>query len=162
MTIAERKDNHISACLHGDVRSGVSTGFEKYRLIHNALPDGDFDAFSAETSFLGKRIAAPLLISSMTGGTETGERINRNLAEAAERFGVSRQSIHDLLKRCDKSLKEYEERLGLIARFRENRDSLESIRQLIARDRKADGSRTLNTAETNGLLQAVDHLLDEI
>ena len=85
-----------------------------------------------------------------------------SLAEAAERFGVSRQNIHDLLKRCDKSLKEYEERLGLIARFRENRDSLESIRQLIARDRKADGSRTLNTAETNGLLQAVDHLLDEI
>ena len=85
-----------------------------------------------------------------------------SLAEAAERFGVSRQNIHDLLKRCDKSLKEYEERLGLIARFRENRDSLESIRQLIAKDRNADGSRTLNTAETNGLLQAVDHLLDEI
>lgn len=85
-----------------------------------------------------------------------------SLAEAAERFEVSRQNIHDLLKRCDKSLKEYEERLGLIARFRENRDSLESIRQLIAKDRKADGSRTLNTAETEGLLQAVDHLLDEI
>ena len=88
MTIAERKDNHISVCLNGDVRSGVSAGFEKYRLIHNALPDGDIDAFSAETSFLGKRIAAPLLISSMTGGTETGERINRNLAEAAERIGL--------------------------------------------------------------------------
>ncbi len=85
-----------------------------------------------------------------------------SLAEAAERFEVSRQNIHDLLKRCDKSLKEYEERLGLIARFRENRESLESIKNLISKDREADGSRRLNKAETSGLLQAVDHLLDEI
>ena len=85
-----------------------------------------------------------------------------SLAEAAERFGISRQNIHDLLRRCDKSLKEYEERLGLIARFRENRDSLESIKNLISKNMEADGSRRLNKAETSGLLQAVDHLLDEI
>ncbi len=85
-----------------------------------------------------------------------------SLAEAAECFGVSRQNIHDLLKRCDKSLKEYEERLGLIARFRENRDSLESMRQLLAKDRDKDGSRKLSKAEVGGLLQAVDHLLDTL
>lgn len=85
-----------------------------------------------------------------------------SLAEAAERFEVSRQNIHDLVKRCDKSLKDYEKRLGLIARFRENRDSLESIRDLLAKNREADGSRKFSGAEINGLLQAVDHLLDEI
>ena len=85
-----------------------------------------------------------------------------SLAEAAERFEVSRQNIHDLIKRCDKSLKDYEKRLGLIARFRENRDSLESIRDLLAKNREADGSRKLNKAEVDGRLQAVDHLLDEI
>ena len=85
-----------------------------------------------------------------------------SLAEAAERFEVSRQNIHDLVKRCDKSLKDYEKRLGLIARFRENRDSLESIKELLAKNREADGSRKLSKAEVNGLLQAVDHLLDEI
>ncbi len=83
MSIAERKNDHISICLNEDVRSQVTNGFEKYRLIHNALPEADFDAFSVRTEFLGRSISAPLLISSMTGGTEHGERINRNLAEAA-------------------------------------------------------------------------------
>ena len=47
MSIAERKNNHIDICLHGDVRSRITNGFEKYRLIHNALPEADFAAFSA-------------------------------------------------------------------------------------------------------------------
>lgn len=88
MKITERKDRHIAVCLRGDVRSGVTNGFEKYRLIHNPLPEADFESFSTETEFLGKRIAAPLLISSMTCGTEEGERINRNLTEAAETLGL--------------------------------------------------------------------------
>ncbi len=83
MSIAERKKDHIEICLREDVRSRVTNGFEKYRLIHNALPEADFDSFSVRTEFLGRSISAPLLISSMTGGTEYGERINRNLAEAA-------------------------------------------------------------------------------
>ncbi len=83
MSIAERKNDHIEICLSEDVRSRVTNGFEKYRLIHNALPEADFSSFSVRTEFLGKSISAPLLISSMTGGTEYGERINRNLAEAA-------------------------------------------------------------------------------
>ncbi len=83
MSIAERKNDHIALCLREDVRSKASCGFEKYRLIHNALPEADFETFPIRTDFLGKSISAPLLISSMTGGTEAGERINRNLAEAA-------------------------------------------------------------------------------
>ena len=83
MSIAERKNDHIGICLREDVHSRVTNGFEKYRLIHNALPEADFDSFSIRSEFLGKSISAPLLISSMTGGTDHGERINRNLAEAA-------------------------------------------------------------------------------
>ena len=83
MTIAKRKNNHIEVCLREDVHSKVSNGFESYRIIHNALPEADFETFSIETEFLGKKVSAPFLISSMTGGTEQGERINRNLAEAA-------------------------------------------------------------------------------
>ena len=85
-----------------------------------------------------------------------------SLAEAAERFEVSRQNIHDLIKRCDKSLKDYEARLGLIARFRENRDSLESMRKLLSKNRNADGARSLSPAETEALLMAIDNLLDSI
>ena len=98
MTIAKRKKNHIEVCLREDVRSKVSNGFENYRIIHNALPEADFDAFSVETGFLGKKISAPFLISSMTGGTEEGERINRNLVEAAGRlnlpFAIGSQRIY--------------------------------------------------------------------
>ena len=88
MTIADRKNNHIAVCLNEDVRSRASNGFEKYRLVHNALPEADFDSFSTETSFLGKNISGPLLISSMTGGTENGELINRNLVTAAAELGL--------------------------------------------------------------------------
>ena len=98
MTIAVRKNNHIDVCLREDVRSKVTNGFERYRLIHNALPEMDFESFSTETVFLGKTISAPFLISSMTGGTEYGERINRNLAEAAAKlnlpFAIGSQRIY--------------------------------------------------------------------
>jgi isopentenyl-diphosphate delta-isomerase len=48
------------------------------------------DAQSIDTSldFLGKRLGAPILISSMTGGTGQARMINRNLAEAAQQAGV--------------------------------------------------------------------------
>ena len=98
MTIEARKNNHIEVCLKENVRSGVSNGFENYRLIHNALPEADFAACSVETVFLNKKISAPLLISSMTGGTEYGERINRNLIEAAAAlnlpFAIGSQRVY--------------------------------------------------------------------
>ena len=98
MSIAERKNNHIDVNLHRAVASSVTAGFEKYRLVHNALPEADFAAYSTESVFLGKRIGAPILISSMTGGTEYGERVNRNLLTAAAElrlpFGIGSQRIY--------------------------------------------------------------------
>ena len=97
MTIAERKNGHIDVCLHEDVSSRISSGFENYRLINNPLPEKNFADFSVETGFLGKTVSAPVMISSMTGGTEYGERINRNLIEAAAAmdlpFAVGSQRI---------------------------------------------------------------------
>ena len=98
MTISDRKNNHIDVCLNADVRSRATNGFEKYKLIHNALPEADFDSFSTETTFLGKTVSAPIMISSMTGGTEYGERINRNLISAAAElnlpFAIGSQRIY--------------------------------------------------------------------
>ena len=102
MSIALRKNNHIDICLNKDVRSKTTNGFEKYRLIHNALPEADFSTFTTECGFLGKKISAPLMISSMTGGTEEGELINRCLAEAASElnlpFAIGSQRIYILEK----------------------------------------------------------------
>ena len=39
-----------------------------------------------------------------------------SLSEIAEEAGISRQGVHDLIKRCDKILQEYEEKLHLVAK----------------------------------------------
>lgn len=88
MSISQRKNDHIRVNLEQNTRSDISAGFERYRLIHNALPEADFGKFDISSVFLGKRINAPVLISSMTGGTDSGERINTNLLAAANALNI--------------------------------------------------------------------------
>lgn len=40
-----------------------------------------------------------------------------SLSELAEEYNISRQGVHDLLKRCDRQLEQYESKLGLVERF---------------------------------------------
>ncbi len=47
-----------------------------------------------------------------------------SLSEASESFGVSRQGVHDLIRRCEKAMSEYEEKLHLIMQFSEIREKL--------------------------------------
>jgi isopentenyl-diphosphate delta-isomerase len=88
-TIRLRKTDHIRINLEEDVRSGLTTGLERYRFNHRALPELDLEAVDLGQMLFGKRLAAPLLISSMTGGTEQAGQINRTLAAAAEQAGVA-------------------------------------------------------------------------
>lgn len=83
-----RKADHIRINLKEDVRSGLSTGLEGYSFPHQALPELDLDKISLEGSLFGKKISAPLLISSMTGGTPEAGQINHILAEAAQAAGI--------------------------------------------------------------------------
>ncbi|MCR5655332.1 MAG: YlxM family DNA-binding protein [Lachnospiraceae bacterium] len=53
-----------------------------------------------------------------------------SLSEVAEEYGISRQGVHDLLKRCDKILQDYEDKLRLIRRFDAIGEKLEEIRSL--------------------------------
>ncbi|WP_331872354.1 type 2 isopentenyl-diphosphate Delta-isomerase [Cohnella abietis] len=83
-----RKKEHIEICLQEDVTSkGGGTGFQHYRFRHRALPEIDYAAIDTSTNFVGRAIKVPLMISSMTGGTEEAARINIKLAEAAEKRG---------------------------------------------------------------------------
>lgn len=84
----DRKAEQIRLALDPLMRPRRS-GFDVYRFDHCALPELDFDTLDVSASFLGKRLAAPLLISCMTGGTEEARVINRNLARAAEECGVA-------------------------------------------------------------------------
>jgi isopentenyl-diphosphate delta-isomerase len=83
-----RKREHIEICLNEDVNhKGEGTGFERFRFSHNALPEVDFAKINISTEFVGRPLQAPLMISSMTGGTEEASRINFRLAEIAEQRG---------------------------------------------------------------------------
>ncbi len=84
-----RKLDHIKIVLGEDVAAkGVVTGFAAYRLPHTALPELDLAEVDTRSSFLGKPIGAPLLISSMTGGASMAQKLNLALAEAAEALGL--------------------------------------------------------------------------
>lgn len=85
----ERKHSHVDICLNGDVAfSRKTTGFERCSFIPNALPEIRHADIDLTTTFLGRRIGAPLMISSMTGGYSEAEELNRKLAETAERFSI--------------------------------------------------------------------------
>ncbi|MEL6490336.1 MAG: type 2 isopentenyl-diphosphate Delta-isomerase [Cyanobacteria bacterium J06634_6] len=85
-----RKADHLRICLDEDVQSHrVTNGFERYRFTHCCLPELNRDDIDISTTFLGKSIATPLLISSMTGGTEQARVINQRLAKTAQRFGLA-------------------------------------------------------------------------
>ncbi len=93
-----RKADHLRICLEEDVQfRKVTNGLDKYRFTHCCLPELDLDSIDLTTSFLGKKLNAPLLISSMTGGTEQAKRINYRLAELAQNhrlaMGVGSQRI---------------------------------------------------------------------
>ena len=84
-----RKSEHLRISLEEDVRfRSLTTGLERYRFIHRALPEISRDEIELATTLLGKELRAPLLISSMTGGTEEAAEINRNLARAAQAYGL--------------------------------------------------------------------------
>lgn len=87
--IGRRKSDHIRINLEEDVRSGLTTGLERYRFRHRALPELDLDSVSLSQELFGRRLEAPILISSMTGGTQEAAAINQRLAQAAQQTGVA-------------------------------------------------------------------------
>ncbi len=87
--VSRRKADHIRINLEEDVRSELTTGLERLRFEHDALPELDLRSLQTGLVFLGKRLAAPLLISSMTGGTLAAGQINLALADAAQQKGVA-------------------------------------------------------------------------
>ncbi len=96
----DRKAEHIDLALEARMQL-EGNFFEALYFEHRALPEIDYGDIDLRTEFLGRSLAAPLLISCMTGGTEEATRINRNLAIAAEEtkiaigVGSQRKAIED-------------------------------------------------------------------
>ena len=88
--IENRKSEHLRVCIEEDVEfQQLTSGLEKYRFTHCCLPELDRSDIELGTTFLGKSLKAPILISSMTGGTELAHLVNTRLAMVAQRYGLA-------------------------------------------------------------------------
>lgn len=95
--IGTRKSDHIRINLEQDVQSGLTSGLEQYHFLHRALPEINLTDVDPSIMLFGKLLRAPVLISSMTGGTPEARKINQVLATAAQEtqvaMGVGSQRI---------------------------------------------------------------------
>lgn len=88
--IEGRKGDHLTLCATDDVGfRKATTLLEDVRLIHDALPELSLDEIDLSVRILGKRLRAPIVIASMTGGTDEAAKVNRELASIAEERGYA-------------------------------------------------------------------------
>jgi isopentenyl-diphosphate delta-isomerase len=99
---SSRKQQHVALTLRENVTfRGKTTGLERLDFIHNALPELNLEDTDPSTTFLGRPLALPFMISGMTGGYEGALTINRRLAEVCEEariamgVGSQRQALED-------------------------------------------------------------------
>ena len=83
------------------------------------------------------------------------------ISEIAEERGISRQGVHDLIRRCDKILNDYEEKLHLLERFTIIKDEIGEIKTSMGSldfDRLSDDDRMIVTKVTDGIDKIIDRL----
>lgn len=85
--IENRKTEHIRIAENEKVDTDHNY-WDDIQVMHQAIPDFDFDSIDTRARFISHEIDHPMIISSMTGGTDLAKKINLNLAAAAEKFGL--------------------------------------------------------------------------
>lgn len=89
-TLVERKREHLRIALGDDVAfANRTTGLERLHVRARALPGRDLDDVDLRLNLWGRALAAPLLVSCMTGGVSEAGAVNRALAAAAQRHGIA-------------------------------------------------------------------------
>jgi isopentenyl-diphosphate Delta-isomerase len=86
--LSHRKAEHVKVVL-GQPVEGRYRYWNDIQLLHNALPEVDFDAIDTSVDLLGRTLRAPIVITGMTGGFPGAESINENLARAAAEAGIA-------------------------------------------------------------------------
>lgn len=76
-----------------------------------------------------------------------------SLSEIASEQGISRQGVHDLVRRCDKTLAEYEEKLKLVEKFHQTKKMVEEIRQM---------TREYQQTQDMSLIQKIEEIAGDI
>ncbi|MCB2203778.1 type 2 isopentenyl-diphosphate Delta-isomerase [bacterium] len=98
---SSRKKDHVDLAVNEQVAfRRKSNGLDQWDFAHNALPELDLTDIDTSVEFLGSELSYPLMISGMTGGYEEAERINGQLAEAAEdlRLAIGAGSMRQALE----------------------------------------------------------------
>lgn len=85
--IENRKEEHVRIAEKENVTTDHNY-WDDIHIIHQAVPEVDFDSINTTAEVMGKKLNFPLIISSMTGGTPLAKRINENLSNMAEKFGI--------------------------------------------------------------------------
>jgi len=80
LAFEQRKQEHINLSLDPRSQNLNLSGLEKIELIHEALPDLDFDEIDISKCFLGHKFSSPIFVSSMTAGHQDAFIINEILA----------------------------------------------------------------------------------
>jgi isopentenyl-diphosphate delta-isomerase len=150
-----RKQNHVELVVSEQVSfKNTSSGFERLRLVHNALPEIALGDVDTGTNFLGTHLDVPILISSMTGGYEDAERINGALGRLAAKFGAAmavgsqRQALESKKYHQSFRIARKENPAGMIF---SNIGAVELVR-LISEKKIAKLQMLLDLIEANGLI----------
>src|SRR5437763_14949688 len=87
--VKKRKIEHVSIALGQDVSAPQQANWHDIQFVHQALPEVDLDEIDTSVTFLGRTLRYPIFMSSLTGGHPDVMSINRNLARAAETYGLA-------------------------------------------------------------------------
>lgn len=88
MKVEKRKLEHIEIISKQDVSHDYNY-WDDIDIVQKSMPEVDFDRIDTSTTFLGKKLKLPFLISSMTGGHPDTKKINENLARGAAEAGIA-------------------------------------------------------------------------
>ncbi len=88
LDLSHRKAEHVKVVLGQNVE-GRYRFWDDIELVHNALPEIDFDDVDPSAELFGRTLRAPLVITGMTGGFPDARQINSNLARAAADAGIA-------------------------------------------------------------------------
>ena len=87
MTIKSRKADHIEICKNERTAPGYCY-WNDVRLVHNALPEIDYDDIDMSCRLFGEKLEFPLVVTAITGGFEGAKKINANIASACADLGI--------------------------------------------------------------------------
>ncbi|HTK06609.1 MAG TPA: type 2 isopentenyl-diphosphate Delta-isomerase [Ktedonobacteraceae bacterium] len=87
--VKQRKIEHVSVALGQDISAAQQANWQDIHFVHQALPEVNLDEIDTSVTFFGHTLRYPIVISSMTGGHPDVTQINRNLAKAAQHYGLA-------------------------------------------------------------------------